>query len=186
MINAFVSFLLFVRLWFWKIIVSVRGGQIMRGTKIFERVKIFSSKKAPVRIGEKCTLQTGAILAAADCGSITLERNVYLGEYTVISSRGKIHIGENTIIATHVFIVDFDHQFKNADIPIHLSGYDCSRVEIERDCWIGAGSLILKGVRIGEGSVIGAGSVVTRDIPAYSIAVGVPARVIKKREEAII
>jgi serine acetyltransferase len=182
MINFIVELLLSVRFWFWKVIVGARGGRIERGTRIFERVKIFSSKKSPVFIGEGCTLQTGVIIASAEQGSIVMEPNVYLGEYTVISSRGKIRIGENSIIATNCFVVDFNHRFEDADVPIHLAGYDISSVDIGKDCWIGAGCQVLKGVKIGEGAVIGAGSVVTRDIPAYSIAVGAPCRVIGQRE----
>ncbi|MEW6170172.1 MAG: acyltransferase [Candidatus Omnitrophota bacterium] len=183
MINLILNFLLFLRYWFWKIIVQILGGRLGRGTKIYERVKIFSTKQSPVFIGENCILQTGAILASSDNGKITLDKHVYIGEYTILSSKNEIHVGKNSIIAAQCFIVDFNHRFDNPDLLFYDSGFDCAKVTIGSNVWIGAGSRILKGVTIGEGSAIGAGSVVTRDIPPYSIVVGVPARVIKKRDK---
>jgi acetyltransferase-like isoleucine patch superfamily enzyme len=180
-----INLLLFLRYWFWKTVIKNRGGKLKKGTRIYERVKIYSTKQSPVVINEDCVLQTGVILAASDAGKITLDRNVYLGEYTVLSSKCDIHVGENSIIATHSFIVDFNHRFDNPDKPIHELGFECDRVSIGKNTWIAAGCKILKGVTIGDGCVIGAGSVVTKDIPAYSIAVGVPAKVIKKREKSV-
>lgn len=183
MISLILNFLLILRYWFWKIILQILGGKLEKGTKIYERVKIFSTKQSPVFIGKNCILQTGSILAASDNGKITLSEHVYIGEYSILSSKGEICVGKDTIIAAQCFIVDFNHRFDNPDLLFYDSGFDCAKVSIGNNVWIGAGCRILKGVTIGEGSVIGAGSVVTRDIPPYSIVVGVPARVIKKRNK---
>ena len=72
--------------------------------------------------------------------------------------------------------------FSDPEMLIHEQGMIGLGIKIEDDVWIGAGAIILDGVTIGRGSVIGAGAVVTKNIPPYSVAVGVPARVIKKRE----
>ncbi len=182
MIELISNCLLMLRYFFWKIVVQSRGGQLKKGAKIYERIKIYTTKKSPVFIAQDCTFQTGVILAASDTGRIILKKRVYLGEYTMISSKAKITIGENTIIAAQSFVVDFDHRVDLPEISFYDSGYECGEITIGNNVWIGVGCRILKGVSIGDGCVIGAGSVVTKDIPAYSIAVGVPARVIRKRK----
>ena len=73
------------------------------------------------------------------------------------------------------------HNFERADIPIRNQGHICKNIMIEDVVWLGANVVVLGGVTIGKGCVIGAGSVVTKNIEAYSIAVGVPAKVIKNR-----
>ena len=74
------------------------------------------------------------------------------------------------------------HQFSRTDIPMRLQGHrQYQPVLIEDDVWIGARAIILPGLRIGKGAIVGAGSVVTKDVPPYAICVGNPARVIKSR-----
>jgi len=112
---------------------------------------------------------------------VSLGDHVGISEYTLVDGDGGIKIGDYVRIASHVSIVSFQHNHKRTDIPIKLQGKVSRGITIEDDVWIGTGVCVLDGVRIGEGAVIGAGSVVTKDIPAYSIAVGAPARVVKKR-----
>ena len=81
-----------------------------------------------------------------------------------------------------MYINTTDHGFDDAEQRIMDQGFVVGEVIIEDDVWIGTGAIINKGVRIGKGSVIGSGSVVTQNIPPYSIAVGVPCRVIKSRK----
>ena len=107
--------------------------------------------------------------------------NVSFNRNTVI--RGRFEIGSNVAIAPNCTIIGLNHGFSDLSIPIKkqkcTSKGGCI---IENDVWIGANCVILDGVRIGEGSVIGAGSVVTKSIPPYSIAVGNPCRVISSRK----
>ena len=84
-------------------------------------------------------------------------------------------------IGAHVVIIPYNHLFEDPSVQIFKQGSSQQGVFIEDDVWIGAHVTVTDGVRIGKGSVIGAGAVVTRDIPPYSVAVGVPARVIKSR-----
>ncbi len=92
-----------------------------------------------------------------------------------------IKIGDNVLIGPNVVIRAADHNFDNIDIPINMQGHRSGRIIIEDNVWIGANVTIIRDVTIGTGSVIGAGAVVTKDVPPYSIAAGVPARVIKSR-----
>jgi len=92
-----------------------------------------------------------------------------------------VEIGRAGLIADYVYISDFDHKFSSLDIPIKDQGITKSRVRIGPDVWLGTKTSVAQGVTIGRGAVIGANAVVTRDIPEYAVAVGVPARVIKDR-----
>ena len=181
MIHAIAALLAYARFLFWKGIVQTFGGSIGPGTRIYERVKIFTSSTSPVRVGKDCVVQQGAVLAASGAGRLILGDHVYLGEYVILSSRGSIEIGDHTILAAHTFVVDFDHAFEDPNRLIHEQGYKIRPVVIGKDVWIGAGCKILKGIRVGQGSVIGAGSVVTCDIPPYTVWAGIPARMVRAR-----
>ena len=92
-----------------------------------------------------------------------------------------VEIGDSALFADNVYISDFDHKFADLGMPIKDQGIAKSRVRIGRDVWLGTKVTISRGVSIGEGVVVGANAVVTRDLPAYAVAVGVPARVMKDR-----
>lgn len=100
---------------------------------------------------------------------------------TIIDGYGGVTIGRNVRIASYVRINTADHTFTDPDIPISQQGFEVAPVVIGDDVWLGTGVIVGSGVTIGTGSVIGAGSVVTRDIPPYSVAVGVPCRVLRSR-----
>jgi acetyltransferase-like isoleucine patch superfamily enzyme len=118
-------------------------------------------------------------------------RNLQVGENsgwnrgTWINAMGGVEIGSNVIIGPYCIIQTGNHRFDQIDKPIRLQGYVKDPVRIGDDCWLGANVIVLPGVTIGRGSVIGAGSVVTQDIPPYSVAVGNPARVVKSRKASL-
>ena len=124
-----------------------------------------------LRIGDRVCLDRGVDIRAtgSDC-LIEISHDSYVGPYVCMAGPGHIKIGKNCQIASHTGIYANNHR-----------EYGLSRegIEIQDDCWIGSGVRILDGVTIGKGSVIGAGAVVTKNIPPYSIAVGVAAKVIK-------
>lgn len=113
-------------------------------------------------------------------------RNVEIGDYFSCGiysyfAGGPIKIGNNVRIANFVIIETTGHHFRESAQPICYQGIYRKSVRIDDDVWIGDRVTILGGVHIGQGSVIGAGSVVTKSIPSYSIAVGNPARIISQR-----
>ena len=114
-------------------------------------------------------------------GTLTLGDKSVLARDISINCYLDVEIGDSALIADSVYISDFDHKFGDLVTPIKDQGIAKSRVRIERDVWIGTKVTVSRGVTIGEGAVIGANAVVTRDIPPYSVAVGVPARVVKDR-----
>ncbi len=114
---------------------------------------------------------------------IRIGKGSSLNQGCVVDGFGGVAIGRGVRIAPYVVVNTADHDYSDPEVFIKDQGYKCAAVTIEDDVWIGTQSSINKGVTIGKGSVIGAGSVVTKDIPPYSIAAGVPAKVIKKREK---
>lgn len=104
-----------------------------------------------------------------------------IGPYTCIFGPGHVSIGKACLIASFVGIYASNYNISDPTRNIKDQGYTCKGIVIEDDCWLGTGVKVLDGVVIGQGSVIGAGAVVTKNIPAYSVAVGVPAKVISSR-----
>lgn len=117
-------------------------------------------------------------------GTLSVGDKSVLGRNVSVNCYLDIEIGAAALFADDIYVSDFDHNFNELARPIKDQGITKSRVRIEPDVWIGTKVTIARGVVIGEGSVIGANAVVTRDIPPYSVAVGVPARVIKDRRRS--
>jgi acetyltransferase-like isoleucine patch superfamily enzyme len=134
--------------------------------------------KARITVGRWTTIAPYALLKCNE-GVIKIGDFCSVNDYTTIYGYGGVHIGNHVHIAGHVTVVASDHKPENLG-NLSFSVDLCAKgIVIEDNVWIGANVVVLDGVRIGTGSVIGAGAVVSRDIPPRSLAVGVPARVIK-------
>ena len=114
---------------------------------------------------------------------ITIGKNCFIGEFNVVRGQGGVHIGDDVYTGPMVQILAVNHIYDDPTRPIRQQGITAQGIVIEDDVWIGAAAVVLDGVTIGRGSVIGAGAVVADDIPAYSIAVGAPAKPIKDRRQ---
>jgi acetyltransferase-like isoleucine patch superfamily enzyme len=114
-------------------------------------------------------------------GTLSVGDKCVLARDVSINCYLDVEIGDSTLVADNVYISDFDHNFADLTVPIKDQGIAKSRVRIGRDVWLGTKVTVARGVEIGEGSVVGANAVVTRDLPGHSVAVGVPARVIRDR-----
>lgn len=111
--------------------------------------------------------------------NISVGNNCAFNAFVHIWGSGGVEIGNNVMIASHVVLTSVTHDYNNPSIRYSELIY--KKIIIEDDVWIGAGAIILPGVKIGEGAVVGAGAVVTKDVEARSIVAGNPARVIKLR-----
>lgn len=136
--------------------------------------------KYQIEIGDNVSIKDYSRICPRD-GYIKIGKNSSINAYCILLGYGGIDIGEGVRIAAHSSIIAFNHKFDNTSKMIYQQGRKSKGIIIEDDVWIGTGTRILDGVTIGKGSVIGAGSVVTKSIPPYSIAVGVPAFPIKNR-----
>jgi acetyltransferase-like isoleucine patch superfamily enzyme len=103
------------------------------------------------------------------------------GVHINASCGGKIVIGDHCLIGPGVVMRTSDHNFLRTDIPMQNQGHHRGDIIIEDDVWIGANTVVLKGVHIGRGAIIGAGAVVTKNIPSMAIAVGIPAKPLRYR-----
>lgn len=162
-----------------------RLGELGQGV-IIARNSIWYNPKAialgsHVLIKKNCQLSALNTPRAGGCIRLRIGDESSLQQGCKITAAESIVIGNKVMIADNVFITDHNHIFNRADMPAALvRDLHTEEVVIEDGCWLGYGCVILKGVHIGERSVIGANAVVTRDIPPYSVAVGNPARVIRK------
>ena len=180
-------------------------GSLGKGVAIGRNVTLRHPHK--IHIGPKSVIEEYASLSAqgGENSGIRIGRNVFIGRDTVVATRdgtieigdhsdigascriassGRVVLGKHVLIAAYCYIGGATHRYDRLDLPIMEQGIvRKGGVVIEDDVWLGAGVIIPDGVRIGTGSVIGAGAVVTKDIPPYSIAVGVPAKVVGNRKE---
>ncbi|MGD1900485.1 MAG: acyltransferase [Phormidesmis sp.] len=161
----------------------VGSSQISLGSSIHlhHGVRIRSiNHHSSIFIADHVNLDAGVDIKAC-YQDIEIGQHTYVGPYTCISG-GSIKIGDNCLIASHCSIYASNHIFQDPTINIREQKSSFKGIIIGEDCWIGSGVRIVDGVTIGKGSVIGAGAVVTKDIPPYSVAVGVPAKVISQRD----
>ena len=140
------------------------------------------SDGAIVEIGERCVLDNDLTIECR--GKLTIGDGTIFGHHCTIAAWDSVTIGAHCMLAEMVSIRDHNHVFDDPTRPYSEQGMRTSRVTIGQNVWLGAKTTVLAGVTIGDNAVIGANAVVTRDIPANSIAVGVPAKVIRRRDAA--
>lgn len=186
------------RIWFKRskgIVLVGKGARIIHSAKLSvgenfiaeEYCEINCLSVRGINLGDKVTIGTHALIRptgkyGGEIGmGLTIGNNSNIGPFSYIGCSGMITIGNNVMMSPRVSIYAENHNFSTVDIPMKEQGVTRKDIIIEDDCWIAANSIVLAGVTIGRGSIIAAGSVVTNNIPPYSIAAGVPAKVVKSR-----
>ena len=127
-----------------------------------------------VHLARFCTLRAGE-------GGITVRDGAGINMRCFLDGNGGLEIGPNTLLSPGVQVISGNHVFDDPDMPIRFQGTHYGKVTIGEDCWLGTNVLVLPGVTIGRGAVVGAGAVVTKDVPEYGIALGIPAKVVGHR-----
>jgi acetyltransferase-like isoleucine patch superfamily enzyme len=169
--------------------VSVRNARQLslgRGVVLEDDVSIDAMGRQASRFDDGVTIKRAANIVCTAVArqkglGITIGAHSSIGAGSYLGAQGGIVIGANVLVGPAVMIFSEDHVFADPAQLIRQQGMKRAQVVIEEDCWIGSRVVILRGTRIGRGSVIGAGSVVTHDIPAGSLAVGAPARAVRSR-----
>lgn len=173
-INKVISFLYFL-------ILKLRGLQGGWGVNITFN-SVIKGWLCNVYLGKNVVFHNGVRLIISRNSKLILKDRAWVSAYTSIITmpNTKIEIGKNTMFGPNCILVSADHNI-NDKLSLRDSGHTVGDILIEDNCWIGANTVITKGITIGQGAIIGACSVVTKDIPAMSVAVGQPAKVIKRR-----
>jgi len=156
-----------------------------------------------IRISDDCKLYQGVILNARSSheigiqlgkgvkiheysyvdsygGNVHLDDYVGIGHHCIIGGHGGLTVGKYTMISGLTYIVPANHNYDRRNVPYLHQGETCKGIKIGNNVWIGAGCTILDGVSIGDNAVIGAGAIVSKDIPENTLALGVPAKVIRQ------
>lgn len=149
------------------------------GGKIAKKIRRFCCKGMFARCGKNVNVEHGAIIGAGK--QISIGDNSGIGVNCVVT---KAQIGNDVMMGYDVLFVGGNHEFARTDIPMYLQGQrNEPPIIIGNDVWIGHRVILLPGVQVGNGVIIGAGAVVTRDVPDYAIVGSVPAKVLKLRNQ---
>lgn len=164
----------------WYIIYYLIGKKLPSSTSIFGKVsskfRMFCAKRFSSGIGNNVNIDKEATIYQ----DLILGDNSGVGKKSVVS--GSVIIGKDVMMGPECYIYTRNHNFASVEKPMRLQGYSTiKKVVIEDDVWIGARVTILPGIRIGKGAIIGAASVVTKNVPEYAVVAGNPAKIIKYR-----
>lgn len=162
--------------WWIRNLVNPFKHRMGRGSRIRCNVRIDVFPYNDFYIGERSIVEDFTVINNG-VGEVLIGDNTIVGIGNVVI--GPVEIGNNVMLAQNIVVSALNHNYSNIDISPKEQGVDCRRIIIADNVWIGANSVITPGVSIGKHAVIGAGSVVTKNVPAYSVVVGSPAKVIK-------
>jgi acetyltransferase-like isoleucine patch superfamily enzyme len=150
---------------------------------------VFFGKGLELQIAKRGTIRFGRFVWVGDgtkirCheGEVIVGQKTVLGQECTISAYRHVRIGEQCVIADRAMFIDFDHGIVEVERPIRLQGIYKRDVVIGANVWVGYGAAFLRGVTVGDNSVVGTSAVVARDVPANAVVGGIPARVIRMRE----
>jgi acetyltransferase-like isoleucine patch superfamily enzyme len=148
---------------------------------ICPRVKLEIGRHAVLRVGRWAWIGHGTKIRVHE-GEVSIGAKTVIGQDCTLSAYQRIAIGRECILADRVMLIDFDHGVVEVDRPIRLQGIYKRDVYVGHNVWMGYGACVLRGVSVGDNSVVGTSAVVTRSAPANAVLAGVPARVIRVRE----
>jgi acetyltransferase-like isoleucine patch superfamily enzyme len=143
-------------------------------------VKLQVGRRARIRFGRWTWIGDGTKIRCHE-GRVRIGDKTVLGQECTISAYQQVSIGEQCILADRVMLIDFDHNVAEVERPIRVQGIYKRDVRVGNNVWIGYGAQILRGVTVGDNAIVGASSVVTRDVPANAVVGGAPARIIRLR-----
>jgi acetyltransferase-like isoleucine patch superfamily enzyme len=149
---------------------------------ICPRVTLEIGRGATLRIGRWAWVGHGSKIRVHE-GEVSIGAKTVIGQDCTISAYQHVSIGRECIIADRVMLIDFDHGVTEVERPIRLQGIYKRDVRVGHNVWIGYGACVLRGVSIGENSIVGTSAVVTKSFPANAVLGGVPASLLRMREQ---
>ena len=163
----------------WQVPRRIRlGSRVMVGEGCYLDAH---SLTGSIVLGDDVWLSRGCYVVAYRDVEVRIADRAYVGHRCLFYGHGGIHVGQDALLANDVQLICGNHTFARRDVPIRAQPTVELPIVVEDDVWLGASAIVLGGVTIGRGAVVGAGAVVTHDLPPYSIARGVPARVVGVR-----
>jgi acetyltransferase-like isoleucine patch superfamily enzyme len=163
----------------WQVPRRIRlGRRVMIGQGCFLDAHSMTGR---IELADDVWLSQGCLVIGYRDAEVYIDERAYIGHRCLFYGHGGIRIGKDALFANDVQLICGNHTFARRDLPIRAQPTEELPIVIEDDVWLGASAIVLGGVTIGQGSVVGAGAVVTQDLPPYSIARGVPARVVGVR-----
>jgi acetyltransferase-like isoleucine patch superfamily enzyme len=174
-----------VLLWryLWRRLLT-RGGRRWRTDGMLflgRKLEIEINREAEVRFGRFVWIGDGTKIRCHE-GVVEIGEKTVMGQECTISAYQRVRIGAQCVIADRAMFIDFDHGVVEVERPIRLQGIYKRDVVVGSNVWIGYGACILRGVSVGDNSIVGTNSVVTKDVPANAVVAGIPARVIRMRD----
>jgi acetyltransferase-like isoleucine patch superfamily enzyme len=145
-------------------------------------VQLEIGRKATLHVGRWAWIGHGSKIRVHE-GEVRIGAKTVVGQECTISAFQHVSIGRECILADRVMLIDFDHGVTEVDRPIRVQGIYKRDVRVGHNVWIGYGACVLRGVSIGDNSIVGTNSVVTRQVAENSVVGGVPARVIRMRDQ---
>lgn len=162
----------------WRILYSATAKLLPQSTYCVpaKYLRAFFAHRICANAGKRLNIERGATFGS----KVSIGDNSGIGVNCEL--HGEVHIGNNVLMAPECIFYTVNHEFSKVDVPIRIQGNSNMKpIIVGDDVWFGRRVMVMPGVTIGDHSIVAAGSVVTRDVPSYSIVGGAPARVIKKR-----
>jgi acetyltransferase-like isoleucine patch superfamily enzyme len=168
----------------WRRLLTQAGRRWQTTGMVFlgRRLAIEIGRKGEVRFGRFVWIGDGTKIRCHE-GVVEIGDKTVIGQECTISAYQHVKIGQQCVIADRAMFIDFDHGVVDVERPIRVQGIYKRDVVIGSNVWIGYGACFLRGVRVGDNSIIGTNAVVTKDVPANAVVAGIPARVVRMRDE---
>jgi len=167
----------------WRRLLTSAGRRWSTDGMVFlgPRLELEIGKTGRLRFGRFVWIGHGSKIRCHE-GEVEIGQKTVMGQECTISAYQRVRIGEQCVIADRAMFIDFDHGVVEVERPIRLQGIYKRDVEVGSNVWIGYGACILRGVHVGDNSIVGTNAVVTKDVPANAVVAGIPARIIRMRE----
>jgi acetyltransferase-like isoleucine patch superfamily enzyme len=167
----------------WRRLLTQAGWRWRTGGMLFlgRRLALEIGRKGQVRFGRFVWIGDGTKIRCHE-GIVEIGEKTVMGQECTISAYQRVKIGEQCVIADRAMFIDFDHGVVDVERPIRVQGIYKRDVVVGSNVWIGYGACFLRGVTVGDNSIIGTNAVVTKDVPANAVVAGTPARIVRMRD----